>query len=474
MLETTSIGAAALAGAQSAARWIRSARRENPAGLTWLPEPDHPEKEKTVSGLTGIYSGSAGIVLFLVELARATGDAEALADVVRGADYLAATWRDEAATASPLMGAARNPDFQNGTSGIAFVLAEAARLTGHRHYRSAAVAIADDVAEAARATDDGVIWSGIPTVGLGDGGIILFLLWAAREFDRPAYREIAVRAGEHILAHGQSDPRGGLRWDGPSLERFGVPAGAAMPNFELGTAGVAYVMARLYEETRDARFLAAARGGADHVRALATVKGDAALLFYREPDHTDMYYLGYCHGPVGTARLFYELYRLTGEPEDLGWTERFAEGIVATGAPEKLSPGLWNVVCQCCGNAGILDFFVSLWQATGRDEYRRFAERVADQLLSRGSDLDGKGLRWYQAWTRVQPWNVTAETGYMIGAAGVGAALLHLYLAEEGRYQAILFPDNPFPGEGESGFRVVSAGVPTSTLVQSKPRSDQS
>jgi len=33
----------------------------------------------------------------------------------------------------------------------------------------------------------------------------------------------------------------------------------------------------------------------------------------------------------------------------------------------------------------------------------------------------------------------------MIGAAGVGTAMLHLYLAEEGRYRAILFPDNPFP-----------------------------
>ncbi len=38
----------------------------------------------------------------------------------------------------------------------------------------------------------------------------------------------------------------------------------------------------------------------------------------------------------------------------------------------------------------------------------------------------------------------------MIGAAGVGSALLHLYLAEEGRYAAILLPDNPFPrGAGE-------------------------
>lgn len=69
----------------------------------------------------------------------------------------------------------------------------------------------------------------------------------------------------------------------------------------------------------------------------------------------------------------------------------------------------------------------------------------ARQLVSRGTDLDGKGTRWYQAWTRIKPWEVNAETGYSIGAAGVGAALLHVHLAEQGRYQAILLPDNPFP-----------------------------
>lgn len=448
MWQESSPSVSSLTGARETARWIRTAARENETGLTWLPDPDQPDKVTTVSGQTGIYSGSAGIVLFLIELAKATGDAAALADLTRGADYLATNWREAAATPSPFTPSVRNLDFQQGLSGIAFVLAEAARLTGNDNYRQVAIAIADDVVAAATTTDAGVEWSGVPTVGLGDGGIVLFLLWAARELANPSYREVAVRAGNHILALARRDPRGGLRWDGPSMERFGVPAGAAMPNFELGTAGVAYVLARLFEETRDRRFLAAAKGGSDHVQALTTVKGDAALLYYREPDHTDLYYLGYCHGPVGTARLFYELYQITGEQEYLTWTERFAQGIVASGVPEKLTPGLWNVVCQCCGNAGILDFFVSLWQATQRAEYRLFAERVADQLLSRASNLDGKGCRWYQAWTRVQPANVAAETGYMIGAAGVGSALLHLHLAEEGRYEAILFPDNPFPREG--------------------------
>jgi hypothetical protein len=66
-------------------------------------------------------------------------------------------------------------------------------------------------------------------------------------------------------------------------------------------------------------------------------------------------------------------------------------------------------------------------------------------MLSRVTHFDDKGDRWYQAWTRVTPWVVNAETGYMIGAAGVGTSLLHLHLAERQRYEAILLPDNPFP-----------------------------
>jgi lantibiotic modifying enzyme len=205
------------------------------------------------------------------------------------------------------------------------------------------------------------------------------------------------------------------------------------------------VMARLYAETGESAFLEAAKQGAAHVQALATVRDDAALLFHREPDMTDLFYLGYCGGPVGTARIFYELYRLTGEQEYRKWLERFARGISTSGVPERQTPGLWNVVCQCCGTAGIVDFFTSLGVALSSPEHLAYARRVAEQTLSRATDFDGKGLRWYQAWTRTKPWEVTAETGYMIGAAGVGSSFLHLHLAEQQNYQAILFPDNPFP-----------------------------
>jgi hypothetical protein len=148
-------------------------------------------------------------------------------------------------------------------------------------YRDAALAITQHIVAAARPSGAGVAWIGAASAGLGDGAIILYLLWAARTFDDPSLRALAVRAGEPILSAAERDLRGGLKWTGFPVERLGLAAGSYMPNFEFGTAGAAFVLAQLYEETGDPRFLAAAREGAAHVQAIATVDGDAAL---REPD----------------------------------------------------------------------------------------------------------------------------------------------------------------------------------------------
>jgi lantibiotic modifying enzyme len=180
-----------------------------------------------------------------------------------------------------------------------------------------------------------------------------------------------------------------------------------------------------------------------------------------------VYYLGFCHGPAGTARLFYQLYKVT---KDKAYrTETLARGVMNSGIPANQTPGLWNVVCQCCGSAGVTEFFLGLWASTGNSEYYAFANHLADQALSRQTNFDGKGYRWYQAWTRVKPSEVAAETGYSIGAAGIGTALLHASLAQAGRYDMIALPDNPFPNRRDENVKVQSATVDFNDLDQFPP-----
>jgi lantibiotic modifying enzyme len=429
--------------ATETARWIRTAEAKEARGL-WLPEPDHPEVKATVSLPNGFYTGSAGLVLFFAELAQVTGDASYWDDARRGGDYLVRSWRDTASAPSQVPGAQFG--LYTGLAGTIFALAVLWKAAGDAAYRDAAREALDVLLKAAKPAGAGIAWVDWPGL-TGNAGIVLALLSLADLLgDGGPSRSAAIHAGDRIVEQAISDPRGGLRWQGMPAAVLGEPEGTYWPNFQLGTAGAAYALARLGAVTGEKRFLTAAQAGALHLQRIATVKNDAALIHYREPDATDLYYLGYCNGPAGTARLFYQLYLATKDPHYLGWTEMLARGVMMSGIPDRQTPGFWNVVCQCCGSAGVVDFFLGLWAASGKPEYRTFAKRVADQMLSRRTDFDGKGYRWYQAYTRIKPWDVTAETGYMVGAAGIAAALLHLDMAEKGTYRrAILLPDDPFP-----------------------------
>jgi Lanthionine synthetase C-like protein len=123
---------------------------------------------------------------------------------------------------------------------------------------------------------------------------------------------------------------------------------------------------------------------------------------HNPPEGTDLYYLGWCHGPAGTARLFYQLHRVTGAAEWRTWVERSARGILTSGIPETQTPGFWNNVGQCCGSAGVGEFFLALHRAGGRQDYLAFARRLTDNLLTRGT-RDASGLRWTHAEHRVRP-----------------------------------------------------------------------
>jgi len=436
--------------AREAAAWIRSAEVKGENGV-WLPEPDRPDIKATVSPPDGFYSGSAGTVLFFIELGS-------MDDARRGGDYLISTWRKTAATPSQAPGAEFS--FYTGLAGIVFALACLWRATGDAEYRHEARLAADVLLKAAKPMGAGIGWMAWPGM-TGNSGVVLVLLalvdLLGDVIEGHPLRTAAIRAGDRIVEQAIPDPRGGLRWQGMPPAFLGEADGTYWPNLQLGTSGVVFALARLAAVTGEERFVKAAQAGALHLQSIATVRGDAALIHYREPDANDLFYLGYCNGPAGTARAFYQLYVATKDPHYLEWTEMLARGVMASGIPDKQAPGLWNVVCQCCGSAGVVDFFLGLWAATGHDQYLAFAKRTGDQMLSRRTDFGTPGYRWYQAYTRVKPGEVTAETGYMIGAAGIGSALLHLEQAQSGEYtRVILMPDDPFPnrhaneaGEGE-------------------------
>ena len=405
-----------LAAALQAERWIHRSRITSGSGVVWPADPAKPE-----SVSRELYNGMAGVVLFYLELYHVTSDAAWLREAELGARSLI----DEPAD-SP-------SGLYTGLAGSAFVLEQVARQGGHADFRKAAARACAGLRERAKPAGTGVEWNDTTDIIAGSAGIGLTLLWLESTVGRDGARDLAVRAGRHLLELGQQ-AEGGLTWMmTPTFARN-------MPNFSHGTAGVAYFLARLHARTGDPGFLEGAKAGARYLQAIVVPKGDGAVVRHHDGDGAELFYLSWCHGPAGTARLFHQLASM--DQSFLSWVDRLARGIPAMGVPER-SPGFWNNISQCCGNAGVIQFALDRAR-TGKDAAAlEYARRVTADLMQRATS-DGDGLKWVQAEHRMQPENLVAQTGFMQGAAGVGTVLLHLDAAERNSRWAVTFPDSPF------------------------------
>ncbi|HEX6861164.1 MAG TPA: lanthionine synthetase LanC family protein [Thermoanaerobaculia bacterium] len=424
-----------LDAAVKAARWIHSTRIESPEGLLW---PGGPERPEGPNASPELYTGTSGVVLFLVELARATGDELWLQEAAAGADWLIAGLPS---ALDGIRGVRAQAGLYTGVPGIGFAIHQVAKATGSEKYRRGAERCLDLVHSAAKPAGAGVEWDPGLDIIAGSAGTILYLLHMARELDRPDSRELALQAGMRLAELG-IPAGGGLKWrtaNDPEANRL-------MPNFAHGTAGIAYALATLHLETGRKEPLDAAVAGGRYLRSVANLKGNGCLIFHHEPEPEgrNLYYLGWCHGPAGTVRLFYQLSKAQKTTRDkawLGWVRRGARSIVASGIPEKQTPGFWNNAGQCCGLAGVADLFLRLRKVTG--EGLGYPRRVGEALLAKATPA-GDGLKWVHAEHRVRPDYVYAQTGYMQGAAGIGMLLLHLDAAERGRKWGFRLPDSPY------------------------------
>lgn len=435
-----------LNAAKAAAKMFNTTAIETPEGVYWEEEPYTPgaPDEDSFMGPFSLYSGSPGVIYFLTQLARATQDDSYLEDAVKAGKYIISNWELEVRM-QQYGGNIEHSEWGvlNGVSGIAHVFGELAEVSGHAEFDEFTIQLIEEVADAARQTDKGMVWTNEPAIFF-DSGIILFLINAAEKYGRDDWRNLALSAGEKILNDGQ-EHEGQMTWPTISPTYFGIPEDSVMPNYFYGTAGVAYAMAALYEKNKDERYLAAAKKGAKYIQSIATVERDNILFPHSFPHLKDVHYLGLCHGAAGTVRLFYKLYKVTGEAEYKKWTEDIVNGILNTGAPELHSEGYWNVASQCCGSAGMSSVFIGLWAETGEERYLTYAKRVGKQLLSESIYDEHSGACWYHAFDRTDPEHVTAKIGYLDGASGIASELIQLYQAVSNQFDVLRLPDDPYP-----------------------------
>lgn len=386
-----------LAAARQARAWL-------------LTQPANPQP--------GLYSGAAGELLFHLEFHRRTGDPAALSDAAKIGRTLAAA-----------IPASNDAGLYSGLGGIGFALHELAKSSPDPAWAEGARQATRKIASLAQPRGAGVQWTDVTDIISGSAGTGLFLL-AMKE------TALAAKAGDRLLELAEATEHGALWKMDPKFPRV-------MPNFSHGTAGVAYFLARLYGETKDRKYLTAAESGAGHLLAIADQQGESCRIHHHTPGGEDLFYLGWCHGPTGTARLFFQLFKVTGDRRWMEAVRKSANALLTSGIPETRTPGFWNNVGQCCGDAGAAEFLLSLHRETGDRRYLAFAKRLTDHIL-RAAAPGGSGLQWIHAENRVSPRDVKAQTGYMQGAAGIGIWLLRLDAALAGKPSQLRFPDSPW------------------------------
>ncbi|MFI5310668.1 MAG: lanthionine synthetase LanC family protein [Gemmatimonadales bacterium] len=418
-----------LDAALRAEQWIRSVAIDTAAGRTWPCTPGDARRGKPELTL---YSGTPGVILFHLELHGATGEKRFLDEAVRGAAELA--------TVVPAAGTrVRDAGFYEGVAGHMFTLHAVAKASGRADVLDAAKRAARSLAASAdQAPGGGVRWNIVTDIIAGSAGIGLALL-AARELLGDEATALARKTGDALLPRAEPMGEGKKRW--MMDETFP----REMPNFSHGTAGVAYFLATLSAQGGERTHLEAARDGARYLRSIAAPSGNGIVIRHHQGDGANLFYMSWCHGPAGTARLFERLDAI--EPAG-GWRvteDECASGTVAQGIPEQRTAGFWNNISQCCGNAGVAEYFLARHARTRKAADLTYARRHADDILMRGT-IDTDREQWVQAENRVSPADTAAQTGWMQGAAGVGAMLLRVDAAMRGerRARVVRFPDSPY------------------------------
>lgn len=382
----------ALELAKEAERFIESLRIDAPG------TPEHPSDQEELSDpadalavILGIrrwrrveqsqrgnddtvYHGSAGIGLFALELALATGEAAYARKAEDAAELVASTIRT--LTTAPVA-------FATGWPGYVFALKEFANAVGSAEQRTlwrAAAALGLEKLQAqCSPAGSGVAWiepmpfsditgfSGdreIYDLSVGAAGAVITLLDLVDSSISDRAFPLAVAAAERLLEVAVKTADG-WRWDLMN----DVPFPFLAPNFAHGGAGVGYVMAQLFDCTADERYLEAAVHAANYTMSRASDVGDGCLICHTEHQQPPHFYLGACHGPAGTGRLLLTLDRLTGDPQWREHLQGLYRGLRALGAPATRSWGWWQNYGQCCGDAGLGDFALLAWEATREQQW---------------------------------------------------------------------------------------------------------
>ena len=239
----------------------------------------------------------------------------------------------------------------------------------------------------------------------GVTGTILGLLTLIKVRSRTEWIEKAIHCGDHLLASRHETETGQRVWK--TLND--IP----LTGYSHGSAGIAYALLRLYNQTGEERFLEAAEQGLAYERALFNpqMRNWPDLREIESDGKGNFHMVGWCHGAAGIG--FSRLGVLAILDDNCSSEE--VRGALET----TFRFGLGATDHLCCGNAGRIDFLLSGAEHLAERRYMDKAHELVSAMLNRAK---------YSGGYRMNP-RITGKLyspGLFTGTSGIGYMYLRL------------------------------------------------
>jgi lantibiotic modifying enzyme len=193
-----------------------------------------------------LYDGTAGIGLFLAQLAAVTGDVAVRRTAVGAIRHAVAR--------APAMPPGDRDGFHGGSLGVAWAAARTAELLRVEELHAGAGVVLTEARPTPRDYR-------CPDVILGSAGALVALLALADTLDDPALVRDALATGEELI-DGATVTRHGWSWATPGRRYRPHLCGLSH-----GAAGIGWALLELFAATGDERFGAGANGAFDYERS---------------------------------------------------------------------------------------------------------------------------------------------------------------------------------------------------------------
>jgi lantibiotic modifying enzyme len=356
-----------------------------------------------------LYSGTSGVALFLAQLFARTGNLEfrhtALGAITRALRQLDRSPRETAQI--PIM------SFYSGHLGVAYVTHRVALLTAEERLTDPIEAVLDDVARA-RAKPHALDLIG------GNAGAIPALLALDRVAAWRGCRDLAVALGEDLCQaatrHGD-----GVAWN---PEDANGPGAGSIPltGFGHGAAGIGLALLELYSATSRPGFLEIGRRAFVYEDSVFNQEQGNWPDFRPYPGELGRpgslsYALAWCHGAPGIA-----LSRLRAISLDVVRREPLVAvarvGLqTMLGAIERRSRLSRQDATLCHGLAGLNEVLWTAGTLLNEETYQNFARAIALSLIKSYGEADD--------WPTGVP-SGGPNPSLMLGTAGIGYHFLRL------------------------------------------------